>query len=169
MILPTANLKGLRIVSLESGKDEGDLFEQLHKKKINLVKYDQNGNIITASDDLSICIIDRRMNKKFIETESPVISIAYSNDGKYIFTGADDMRVTVWFHKWTKLCELSSPVYVDKLYISKSNEFLFAIPYKVGEEKNAGKIQIWRIAHEFNDTNMKHQFAIKGTMNCLFP
>ena len=88
LILPTANQMGLRIVCLDNGKEEGDLFEKLHKKKINLVKYDLNGNIITSSDDLSICIINRRMNKKFIETKSPVISFTYSNDGRYIFTGA---------------------------------------------------------------------------------
>lgn len=118
MILPTANLLGLRIVSLDSGKDEGDLFDKLHKKKINLVKYDHDGNIITASDDLSICIMDRRLKRKFIETESPVISFTQSNDGRYIFTGSEDMRVAVWFHNWTKLCVLISPVNVDRLYLS---------------------------------------------------
>jgi len=40
------------------------------------------------------------------------------------------MKVTVWFRNWTKLCEFSSPISLDRLFLSKSDEVLFAIPFE---------------------------------------
>ena len=102
-----------------NGADEGYLFSRVHKDSILMVRYDAGLNIITSSLDLSICIINKQGQKTFIEDiDSPVISYAQSSDGQHIFTGSQDMVVTVWFKTWTKLCLLNSTVNVDRLYIS---------------------------------------------------
>jgi len=78
-----------------------------------------------------------------------------SNDGNYIFTGRRDMKVTVWFKNWIRLCEFSSPVSLDRLFLSKSNETLFAIPYA-----KTGHVNCWRVQHELKD--LGEEFAIQG-------
>ena len=138
MILPTADRLGLRAVSLSNGSDEGCLFERLHKDVILLVRYDLERNIITTSEDSTLCVMDRQFNRRYIEMESPVVSFVQSKDKKYMFTGSKDMRVTLWHRDWTKLCFLSSPVRIDRLQISQNDEFLFAIPFGAGEK--SGKL-----------------------------
>jgi hypothetical protein len=114
---------------MDTGLDDGYLSENIFEKPILLVKYDLQGNIVTTSLDSKICVIDRGLNKKYITTRSPVISFVQSSKGgNYMFTGRKDMKVTVWFKNWTRLCELTSSVNPDRLYLSKSNDVLFAIP-----------------------------------------
>lgn len=105
VIFPTKDLRGLRIVTLGTCEDEGYLVEHIHQKPIIMVKYDRSGNYLTSSEGKRICVIDRALEKKYIETKSPTISMVESKDGNYIFTGRRDMKVTVWFKGWTRLGE----------------------------------------------------------------
>ena len=74
-------------MSLGTCEDEGYLSEHIHQKPIIMVKYDHSGNILTSSEENRLCVIDRGLNKKYIDTMAPTISFVESTDGNYMFTG----------------------------------------------------------------------------------
>ena len=100
MILPSQDLLGLRVVSIATGQDEGSLFDDLQIGKILMIKYDISGNVVTSGEDSRICVMDKFLNRTYVNTPNPVISFCQTRDENYHFTGSSDMKVTVWSDDW---------------------------------------------------------------------
>ncbi|BAY85315.1 WD-40 repeat-containing protein [Calothrix parasitica NIES-267] len=123
--------------------ETGECFLTIQEKASYIINFNSNGLILASGHTSGIIKLWNTKNGKYIQTlgnHKPIISIAFSDDGRYIAYGSYDGTVTVWDINDNKSVAILQQNYSSpwSLAFSKDSKLL-----AVGRDSEV--IQIWDI------------------------